>query len=706
MIHAGQLRLSLRALSGRMGGEWERDRRDTLFLMGAILLSALPQTLIMPVWASIAFLMMFGWRLALLFSGRPMPPVWLRMLGAAAAIAGVFAEYSTLFGREPGVLMLVLFLGLKLLEMRARRDLFVVLFLCFLLLLTGFFGSQSLPMAGLTLLAVVALVAAMITMQYGAREAAIGRRLRQAALIVAQAVPLALILFVLFPRLATPLWGLQGGGAAASTGLSDSMAPGEVTDLARSAAVAFRVEFDGEAPPRAMMYWRGPVFGHFDGRRWYSLLSTSASGPPELLVDGAPLGYSVTLESNGQPWLLALDMPGSLAGLPGGEVVLDGTMAPRWSRPVTNRIRYRAESYARYRLEPRATPNDLRRWLRLPDGFNPRMRALADDWRTRYPDESAGDRVQRILTMFREQPFRYTLQPPGLGRDTVDEFLFDSRAGFCEHYTSAFVNLMRALGVPSRVVTGYQGAEPSPVDDYHVVRQSDAHAWAEVWLEGEGWVRVDPTAAVAPERIETGARLRDESAPRAGDGTLGGLMESLRLNLDVIAHRWNQWVLQFDSGSQRRLLERLGMPDGDWRSLSGLLALATLLMIGASALFALKPRPRRDPIGDAWRDFCAKLAASGLPRAPHETAGAFLARIGHTLPPAARNEAARIVALYTRLRYGELSNPRSVRERRTSNVGGRASPAETRKIILANEGVRRLRAAVRSFQPGKTPVER
>ncbi|MEZ5649230.1 MAG: DUF3488 and transglutaminase-like domain-containing protein [Burkholderiaceae bacterium] len=699
--------LSLRALGGQLGGDWERDRRDTLFLMGAILLSALPQFASLPLWASLAFLAMFAWRLGLLFGGRPLPPSWVRLLGAAACIGAVFAQYSTLMGRDQGVLLLVLLLGLKLLEMKARRDLFVVLFLCFLLLLTSFFGSQSLVLAALSTTAIIALLAAMITMQYMGREARVGRRLRQAAIIVLQATPVALAMFVLFPRMATPLWGLSAGGGGASTGLSDSMSPGAVTDLAKSSATAFRVEFQGEAPANADLYWRGPVFGYFDGRRWTRLHRSVVDHPVDLEAADDALRYTVTLEPNGQPWLMALDMPVAIENLPGGQVDFDATLTPVWSLPVQTRIRYTAASHLRYLVAPNARSEDMQPWLRLPTGYNPRTLALAERMLAEHPNDLPADRIDRVLRMFTTQPFRYTLRPPPLGRNTADDFLFDTRAGFCEHYSSAFVILMRAMGIPARVVTGYQGAERNPVDGFYVVRQSDAHAWTEVWLGEQGWVRIDPTAAVAPERVETSRRLRPGEAPdELGQPMIPGLWSTFKVNLDAITHRWNQWVLQFDRGAQKRLIDRLGLAGDDWRTLAGLLAVAMVLAIGASAVFALRTRPQRDPIGDSYRGFCTKLALAGHVRAPHETAEGFLDRIGGALDPHRRAQAAQIVALYNRLRYGELSNPRSVRERRSRNIGERRGAGEARKIIQANEGLRRLKKAVRGFQPGNTPVDK
>ena len=303
--------------------------------------------------------------------------------------------------------------------------------------------------------------------------------------------------------------------------------------------------------------------------------------------------------------------------------------------------------------------------------------------------------VDRALSMFRTQAFRYTLNPPALGRHSVDEFLFDQQAGFCEHFTSAFVVLMRAIGIPARVVTGYQGGTVNPLDGYMVVRQSDAHAWAEVWTERQGWVRVDPTAAVAPERIETDQRLVDETDFGAPSGTVG-TWALLKLNLDALANRWNQWVLNYDRRSQGRLLESLGLDGQDWTRLAALLAGAMVLLIGGSALLTLQPRPVGDPLAKVFEQFCQKMAVLGVARLEHETPGQYLERSSRHLSADALQQARGIVALYTQLRYGAMSGVYQGKERRRRS---RASKERARHIAKARQGLRELRASVQQFGP-------
>ncbi len=668
------LRHSLRALGGRLGEQWERDRRDTLFLMGAILLAVAPHFVHLPWWTSAGFTVLFVWRFGLVMSGRWLPRDSVRWVAAIACAAAVFANYGTLLGRDAGVALLVLFLGLKLMEMRVRRDLFVVIFLCFFLLLTAFFYSQTMVTAVLTLLAVLGLLTTMLTMQFGHREVSISTRFRVTGGLFLQALPIAALFFVLFPRVDGPLWGLPEDAHSSRTGLSESMSPGQIAELSQSDEVAFRALFEGGLPEQARMYWRGPVFGRFDGLEWKALTRPIAPLPlPSIQGDPASTQrYTVTLEPNNRPWLFALEAPLRVDELPAGGALLMPDMLLLARERVNTRLRYRLESTTEYRFGMNETPHSLRNWLELPAGFNPRTLELAASWREQR--QSPAQLVDRALRMFHDEPFRYTMKPPLLGRNTVDDFLFGTQAGFCEHYASAFVVLMRALDIPARVVTGYQGGELNPVDGFWLVRQADAHAWTEVWLQGQGWIRVDPTAAVAPERIErgSGAIRRAERAERMGLDL--PMLEGLRFNLDALSNAWNQWVLSYDHGRQLRLLAGLGLALDGWQDLVGLLAAGLALLLGAVALLTLHPRRPKDPVERCYAEFCERMAAAGVVRAPHETPHQVLARAEPMLEAPQMTRARRFVALYNTLRYGAAC----------ANRG---------------EGVRHLRTLVQSFKP-------
>jgi transglutaminase-like putative cysteine protease len=636
-----------------------RDKADTLLLLGTCALVLAPHAGHLPPWAPLICAILLGWRGWITWRGNRMPPRSVLTLLAAAILAGVYASFHTVLGQEAGVTMLALLLSLKLLEMRARRDLFVVLFLSLFLLLANFFYSQSILTAAYTIATVIVLVTTQLTFQYAGEVPPLKRRLRIAFNIVGLAAPLTFVLFVLFPRIQGPLWGLPRDAGSGRSGLSDTMAPGNITQLALSDEIAFRVKFRDPVPPQSKLYWRGIVLGNYDGRTWTPWPAEAFRGQLTVHTRGAPVRYEITLEPSGKHWLFALELPLKPPQLPGQQTRFNQDLELQTLRPISDRIRYEVDSHVDFTLQPDLRPVFLRFWLALPTDYNPRTRAFAKGLRR----QAAGDAeiVDAALKFFHTEKFSYTLEPPPLGTHAVDEFLFDTRAGFCEHYASAFVVLMRAAGIPARVVTGYQGGTINPIDGYLVVRQSDAHAWAEVWLAGRGWVRVDPTAAVAPERVE---KSLSSVLPRRA---LGGLitldvgrsawLSSLRFNWDAITNRWNQWVLSYTLDKQQSLLRALGFKDPDWRTLMALLSVAGSIVFAAIAIPLLRNRQKPDPVNVCYRALCDAMARCGLPRAQHEGPHAYRLRLTAADSPleAARKSAvARFLQLYETLQYGPV----------------------------------------------------
>jgi transglutaminase-like putative cysteine protease len=482
-------------------------------------------------------------------------------------------------------------------------------------------------------------------------------RLRIASVLLLQAIPLMLVLFVLFPRVQGPLWGLPQD-AFAQSGLDDKMAPGSFARLSLSEEVAFRVSYAGQPPLREQMYWRGPVLWEFDGRTW-TPGATLAPAAPQFAATTQPVDYSVTLEPHNKTWLFALDVLDRIS-IP-ASLTYDFRILRK--EPVKARLRYEARSHLNYRANLHEDERQLRRALRLPPSSNPRARELAAGWRTRSADDDAI--VRAALAHFSQQNFRYTLQPPPLGLHSVDEFLFETRQGFCEHYASSFVFLMRAAQIPARVVTGYQGGEFNALGNYYIVRQSDAHAWAEVWLEGQGWVRIDPTAAIAPERIERGlsAAVTDFAALPFMARNPPQWMRKLRLNWDTLANQWNQWVLGYDTERQFAFLTRLGMESVTWQKMALNMMAGVALIIALFALFMLRHLLKRQPdrVQTAWLKLCRRLAKAGLPRAAHEGAQDYAAHVAAARPElagAVRDLAAR----YGTLRYGTAQDERARQE--------------------------------------------
>lgn len=620
------------------------------WLLVTLLVVTAPHASRLPVWLVAVVGLAFGWRALVRIGRMSAPPRWLVPPLAAAGSFAVFLQYGTVFGRDAGIALLCLMAGLKLLELRARRDANVLVFMACFLALTHFLYSQALSVAAFSLAATLAIATSMIGLQQ--RDPGLRASASTAARLMLQSLPLMVVLFVLFPRLPGPLWSLPRDTAGAVTGLSDSMSPGSFGALSASSEVAFRVEFKGPVPQPAQLYWRGPVFWAFDGLTWTAGDDSDAPRSAPLTVQplSQPVEYVMTLEPHDERWLLALDMPVSVP--PEGRISQDYQLLAH--QPVRTRLRYQALASVSYRAGAGETEAMRARGLQLPAGLNPRAQALARTLR----DESTTERgfVEAVLQRFRTEEYFYTTAPPPIqGPHTVDAFLFETRRGFCEHYASAFTVMMRAAGIPARVVTGYLGGVVNPVGNYLVVRQAEAHAWTEVWLQGEGWIRVDPTAAVSPSRVLAGIAASVPAAdplPLLVRGNVP-LLSRAGFTLDAITNAWNQWVLSYNAQRQRSLLQGLGLDAPDWQSLSLMLVGAASLVglvIGALLLYAGR-RVGRDPASAAWERLSLQLARLGLAREPGEGPRDYARRVA-ACRPALAQPMTTIARHYIALRYG------------------------------------------------------
>ena len=631
--------------------------RDVAGLILGLVIVVVPHAMRAPWWVIAAALTLYAWRARLAATRSRLPSPWLLLTLAALSLACLWLQYRTIFGRSTGIMMLVLFSGLKLLESRSHRDATIVAFLCYFLIITNFLYTQTISMA---ILMIAALLSVTVTLVgFNAPQRSFAGNLRTAGLLLLHAAPAALVLFVLFPRVDGPLWRLPQDASGAVTGLSETMTPGSMTQLALSDAIAFRAEFDGEPPRQRERYWRGPVLWDFDGRTWRAGATTLAPfAPPP--PGGTTYRYTVVLEPHDKEWIFALEQA---SRLPERAVyTTDGRLVSR--TPVRSRLRYDLESVIGPGPVPdSARPRDLIRALRLPEEFNPRARALAARWREQ--SSSPRDLLRQGIAFLRAEGLTYTLEPPPLGRDSVDDFLFETKAGFCEHFSSAFAFLMRAAGVPARVVTGYQGGERNPVDRIVTVRQSDAHAWVEVFLPGQGWVRVDPTATSVPERVESGLMRSVRGSERLPLMMRQRIewLQALRYNWEALAHKWNVWVLGYNPERQRELVSWFGMRDADWRSLTVVLVTILGSLTALLVLWSLRRLIRPDPVQAAWQRFCRKLAAKGVARAPHEGPQDYAERAAHDLPQA-QASIRRIGHLYIALRYGKSQSASDTAELR------------------------------------------
>jgi protein-glutamine gamma-glutamyltransferase len=617
-------------------------------ILASLAMVIAPHAVHLPTWIPALVGIMLLARFYIGLRHRRLPDKWLLIAVALGCMAGIAVSYRTLYGRDVGVAMLTVMMALKVMEMSKPRDTMVVVLLAYFLVVTNFFYSQSIPTAIYMLFAVWVITGTMISLQIKAARPPLVSVLRHAAMMLLQSIPIMLALFLLFPRVQGPLWGLPQINYSAKSGLSESMAPGDLSSLSLSDEVAFRVLFEKQPEKPAQLYWRGPVLWNYDGRTWRAGLNLTMSGPKAESL-GPPLRYTVTMESHDRNWLFAIDLP--LVVPRDAYITTDYQLLSR--RTVRERLRYDMQSSPQYRVGVDESPALLRLGRRLPPEVSPRARALAAQWRAQGGDDR--DIVSRALGMFRDQPFLYSLEPPKLGADPVDQFLFETRSGFCEHYASAFTFLMRAAGIPARVVTGYLGGEINPVDGYLVVRQSDAHAWSEVWLPGEGWIRIDPTAAVSPLRIERGlaAAVPETSRPLLARASFDWLNQA-RYAWDAVANSWNQWVLGYNPERQVRFLAEFGLAEATWQNMVIILAAVSgMIILALSLVLLLRLNSQRlDPVQRAYLSYCDAMAKRGAARRMSEGPKDFSARVSMQFPEL-RETAHKITALYISLRYGK-----------------------------------------------------
>ncbi|MEY1661827.1 transglutaminase family protein [Isoalcanivorax beigongshangi] len=624
-----------------------------LLLAGAVSASA-SLAWFAPLWLQLLLPVVVVWRLLIQRRRLPAPGRWLRAALALVALAGTLASHRTVLGPEAGTTLLLAAFAVKLLEMQRQRDAYVVLVMGYFVTAAGFLFAKGLLGAGGALLALVLLTAALVALQRPEPLARARDHLRLSVLMLLQALPLLVVLFVLVPRLG-PLWGLPQPESA-RTGMTDHLAPGDVSQLSQSAALAFRVEFDGPPPPASQQYWRGLTYSQFDGRGWRPGPSRPLrpAGPDS----GAP-GYHVTMEPSGQSWLYSLDHAASTTS---GVRHWDDRRL-EYRMPLQDVLRYQVRTTV---AAPGAlSEGERRHYLALPPHYNPRTEALAQQWSA---DRTPAQLVALMAAWLREQPFHYSLAPPALGRHSVDEFLFDQRSGYCEHYASAAAVLLRFAGIPTRVVGGYQGSDPSPQGGHLRVRQYHAHAWVEYWDDAQRrWVLFDPTAAVAPDRIEMGAISLQQQPQAALMLQAGARLPGLKALLDSAEHLqylWQKWVLNYRTEQQEALLQRW-FGDLDLRKWALIIGVSGLLVLLPMVLWLRRGAPRPAPLQREAQRLKRRLRRHGVTIADGLPVRQWPAQMPDT---AAAARLQRWVAHYEALAYGddsavELATLRRLRRR-------------------------------------------
>ena len=608
-------------------------RISLTWLLVAQALVIVPHLGHLPVWVIALWLGCAAWRVQI-FRMRVGYPTRLAKVGLMLAVAaGVIASRGSLIGLDAGVVLLIAAFVLKLVELRSQRDALVLILLGFFCVVTAYLFDDSLIAAVYSLLPVSALLAAMIGLQQSRLAMRPWPTLRLALGLLAQALPLMLLLFVFFPRLG-PLWALPNPNTQALTGLSDSMTPADVAELSKSDELVFTATFTGALPPRSQLYWRALTLEHFDGRRWSQTPSVSRLNPVQWTPNGEPWEYSVIAQPSGRHWLFALDVARS----EDGAVQQRRDFSLQSLQAIDQPMQYPVRSWPAVLRDAEVPLSSLTDSLQLPADGDPRSRAWARELQALNPSTEA--LVQALLKHFNREPYYYTLKPPPVGIDSIDEFLFRTRRGFCAHYAGAMTFVLRAAGIPARVVAGYQGGELNPRGNFLTVRQFDAHAWVEYWQAGQGWTSVDPTFAVAPERIEQGLEqaLSGEQSFLA-DSPFSPLryrqlawLNQLRLGWDNLNYGWQRWVLGYQGTQQLQLLQRwFGRMDGQ------VLVLAMVggggLLLGLLALYLFKPwRREHDPLLSQYRRFERLLGRHGLVREPAEGPRAFAERAARQLP--------------------------------------------------------------------------
>lgn len=674
-------------------------RAALIWILAAVVLVLAPQTARMPLWISGVALLCIGWRIliyrgTLNYPGRP-----LRVVIVVFTLVVSVAQLSSLgVGLDAAASLLALGFVFKLIEMQHKRDIYVVISLCFVLGMVSFLYSQSIINTLYVFISSTVTLAAMVSLNRSSLVSSNRSTFALSTRIALQAIPLTIVLFLVFPRIA-PLWAVPVQNSGSTTGISDEMTPGDIAELGRSAELAFRVSFNGRPPPiHQELYWRGLVLDDFDGETWnrqrFSFYQNARNqGNFNLDWDGRkveggqPLDYNIIIEATQRPWLFGLHLANT-----GNEDMYQSSNFELFNNGlITQRLSYDLTSFPQSQTDLVLSQRQRNRSLELPETGNARSREFAQELRATVATDT--DYAWQVMAHFQQEEFFYTLEPGVLGENRIDEFLFDSRRGFCEHYASTFTYLMRAAGIPARVVVGYQGAEYNRFEDYLMVYQYNAHAWTEIWLEDRGWVRFDPTAAVSPERVELGVEeaLRDDPAfmeeALFSAARLGGInwLNTLRLRLDALEYEWNRRVVNYDEEVQFELFERLFGEVTKTRILVFLAAIAIItVLLVALTIVRFKPKTRYHPINKVYVNLCQQMEKAGVPRLKGEGPLDYCARVSQ-LRPELKHQFEELTKLYVELMYqdAELFQPSADAKTGTVKLGalGKKKLAELKRAV-------------------------
>lgn len=648
------------------------------WLAVGIALASFPHWQRLPMWIPILHVALLVTRI---YIPLRLPRFWekkqttinmVRLLIMLGGVFSIYGNYGTLAGRDVGVALLVMLAALKVFESKSTRDYYICTYLGYFLIITNFFYSQTIPTAAYMLTVIIIMTTGLINYNDTEQQLTLLQRFKLSTTLLVQSIPILLVLFILFPRVNGPLWGIPKDAYTGTTGIDDQMSPGTISKLVQSREVAFRVTFADKIPEQSSLYWRGPVLWQTDGRKWTTGKSTPNREPVPIELAGEPLRYDITIEPSNKRWLFGLEM----VSTPPDNTYLTHDYQLKTRKPLQARKAFTLTSHSAYTLGTEDT-TDLERGLRLPELNHPKTLEFGSKLRNEFKDPALI--LNAALDWLKQENFVYTLQPPLMVEDTVDEFLFDKQQGFCEHFAAAFTILMRAAGIPARVVTGYQGGEVNPIGNYLIVRQHDAHAWSEVWLEGQGWIRVDPTSIASPVRINEGM---ENIIPQAiiniplgleNNASAVRLWQRLRNTVDMINYQWAQWILGYGPERQKLFMKKFGFDSVDWKELTFTLFIFIGTIIAAIAAYVFKKAPRATEPAKMYYDvFCNKMARTGMLRKPYEGPVDFAERASN-LRQDLKSDIKQITDLYISTRYYSNNN----------------------KLL-------QLKAAIKSFTPKKT----
>lgn len=626
------------------------------WLISGIVLAGLPHWGRLPFWIPVIHTALLFFRI---YIPAKHPRFWsahknligfVRLGILIIGVTGIYISYGSLAGRDVGIALLVMLAGLKVFEIKNHKDFYVSAYLGYFLVITNFFYTQTIPTAIYMFFIILIMTSGLIVYNDTEQKLNFFERTRFASALLIQSAPILLILFILFPRISGPLWGLPTDAHAGITGINDQMTPGTISKLVQSDEVAFRVTFKGAIPDQSKLYWRGPVLWKTDGRKWTTGSADTDKRPAPVRFKGELMEYDLTIEPTNTRWLFGLEMVTEAPQT----MYLTHDRILKSEKPIRSRKAYKLISYADYFYDKK-TGDRFERALALPEKNHLKTKRLGT--RLREENTTQAEIVDAALAWLKDKDFVYTLNPPLITGDVVDDFLFEVRQGFCEHYAAAFVVLMRSAGIPARVVTGYLGGEVNPLGNYLIVKQYHAHAWTEVWLPDQGWVRIDPTSIVSPDRISDGiemalpAAIIDIPLTFKNNATAIRLWQRLKNTIDVVNYQWAKWVLGYSPDRQKYFMALLGLYNFDWKKLTIAMVMLLVIVLALTGYLVVKGnRSPSDPTKRYYEIFCKKLAGLDIIKKPYEGPVDFSRRISR-LRADLYHDSERITELYVAIRY-------------------------------------------------------